>query len=329
MLQIFIQQVGAEVVFFNGFEEGTLANPPWKGSVFTGTTLKVQNSTVDGGSYALQVSGLRAQNEVGYAYTPIAGTEFTASAWYRFNGSLPTAKGAYWALTPRFAATTGPDFIIAAPIYNFGTSKFGIRYFGPNSSIIIVYQNGTTPISANVWYRLTVYIKSSDKGILTLWVGTEQKLTVNTDTNTRTIGYVCSGADYIATAEPADRTIIVDSICVTRGLWIPNAQQLKIFSDKTCTKENSSIGWGKLSPSSKETVVLYVRNDMGVPVTLSMANANWTPSAASTYIAVSWNYTGQKVMPGEVMTLTLYLTVSSCISNIKNFSFKTTIYCIG
>lgn len=106
------------------------------------------------------------------------------------------------------------------PIYNFATQKFGIRYYGP-SGVVIAYETGTTPISANTWYQISLYLKSADAGVITLWIGNSLKLTVNADTNTRAIGSLCLGGNYVQVNEAADRTILIDDVKVDVGYVSP------------------------------------------------------------------------------------------------------------
>jgi hypothetical protein len=202
--------------FSDGFEEGSIAVPPWSGQTSTGTVLVVQSSVEHQGSYALQVSGLGSTGDFGFAYYGLSGTEFTASAWYMFKDTLPTATGSYWILTPRFASTAGPAYLVADPIYNFATQRFGIRYWG-TSGVVTVYESGTSPISANTWYQITLYIRSATVGVISLWINGSLKLTINPVTNTRTIGYICYGGNYVQSNEAADRTILIDDIQVYAG----------------------------------------------------------------------------------------------------------------
>jgi len=55
-------------------------------------------------------------------------------------------------------------------------------------------------------------------------------------------------------------------------------------------------------------------------MTLSMRAENWSPPEASSYITLSWDYSGQSISPGEVVPVVLTLSVSGDISGITSFS---------
>jgi len=94
-----------------------------------------------------------------------------------------------------------------------------------------------------------------------------------------------------------------------------------VFWDSNCTDPVSFIDWGMVEPGSMNNVTVYVRNEGNVAASISVATDNWTPSNASNYLALSWNYVGQLFDPLEVVQVTLTLTVSSSIEGIQSFSF--------
>jgi hypothetical protein len=54
---------------------------------------------------------------------------------------------------------------------------------------------------------------------------------------------------------------------------------------------------------------------------LSISTSNWSPSTASNYITLNWNYNGQTVNPNEYVSVTFTLTVSNSIAGVSSFSF--------
>jgi len=52
-----------------------------------------------------------------------------------------------------------------------------------------------------------------------------------------------------------------------------------------------------------------------------MTTQNWNPSAASSYMTLTWNRQGQQINPGQVYQLAIMLSVSSSITGITTFSF--------
>jgi hypothetical protein len=115
---------------------------------------------------------------------------------------------------------------------------------------------------------------------------------------------------------------------------IPNGGSVKgigvgIYWDSACTNRTSSINWEFLDPGSNKTVTLYVRNEGNAMATLSKAEPNWNPSAASSYMTLNWNYAGQTLSVNQVLQVKLTLIVSSTVSGITNFSFDLTVSATG
>ena len=102
-----------------------------------------------------------------------------------------------------------------------------------------------------------------------------------------------------------------------------------IYWDYACTNRTSSINWGLLDPGSNKTATVYVRNEGNVVATLSKATQNWSPSTASSYMTLNWNYAGQTLGVGQVLQIKLTLIVSSTISGITSFSFDITTTATG
>ena len=98
-----------------------------------------------------------------------------------------------------------------------------------------------------------------------------------------------------------------------------------VYWDAACTNKVSSIGWGAIEPGSTKNVTVYIRNEGTSSVTLSMSTSNWSPSSASAYISLSWDYSGKVLSPNEAVQVKLTLSISSSITGITNFSFDITI----
>lgn len=94
-----------------------------------------------------------------------------------------------------------------------------------------------------------------------------------------------------------------------------------VYWDPGLTSKASTTYWGLLQPGAQKSLTVYVHNEGNSPVTLSLSTSNWTPSTASDYLALTWNYNGQTISPSAQMQVTLTLTVSSNITGISNFSF--------
>jgi len=113
---------------------------------------------------------------------------------------------------------------------------------------------------------------------------------------------------------------------LTKTVALPSRGAVKavgvgVYWDSSCSSKVSSIDWGTAEPGSVKTVTVYIRNEGNTAITLSMDTTNWSPSTASKYIGLSWNYNGQAVNPNSVIKATLTLSVSSGITGISSFSF--------
>jgi hypothetical protein len=98
-----------------------------------------------------------------------------------------------------------------------------------------------------------------------------------------------------------------------------------VYSDGSCTSKVSSLSWGTLAPGESKTQTLYVKNEGSVSIVLSKSVGNWTPSGASSYITLTWNYNGSTLSAGNSIPVVFNLTVSQTISGITSFSFDITI----
>jgi hypothetical protein len=102
-----------------------------------------------------------------------------------------------------------------------------------------------------------------------------------------------------------------------------------IYQYKNCTSPVSQFNWGMLNPGSNANQTVYIRNEGNSAATLSMVTSSWSPSNASSYMTLSWNYGGQTLNVSQVIQVKFTLSVSSSISGITNFSFVTTITASG
>lgn len=99
------------------------------------------------------------------------------------------------------------------------------------------------------------------------------------------------------------------------------ANGVGVYWDSNCTNVVFSIDWGALEPGSVKNVTVHIRNEGNESAFLTMATSNWNPSIASEYITLEWNYSGQRINPGEIFTVTQTLSIFPNITGISNFSF--------
>jgi len=102
-----------------------------------------------------------------------------------------------------------------------------------------------------------------------------------------------------------------------------------VYWDAALTNRVSSISWGVVEPGSNVNKTVYIRNEGNTASSLSMTTSNWSPSNASNYITLAWNYGGQTLNVNEVIQVKFTLSVLSSISGITNFSFDITITTTG
>jgi hypothetical protein len=102
-----------------------------------------------------------------------------------------------------------------------------------------------------------------------------------------------------------------------------------IYWDETCTNKTLSLNWGSIAPGSSNNLTVYVRNEYNSAVSLRLSTSNWTPSAASSYMSLNWNYTGQVLKTDEIIPIEITLTAYPTIYDIIDFSFETVITTIG
>ena len=92
-----------------------------------------------------------------------------------------------------------------------------------------------------------------------------------------------------------------------------------IYWDQACTNKTLSLNWGLINPGSNSTVRVYIRNEGDSVVSLWMATSNWTPSVASSYLTLSWTYSGRILRAYEVVPIELKMNVSPTVSGITDF----------
>ena len=121
-----------------------------------------------------------------------------------------------------------------------------------------------------------------------------------------------------------DTTAIIERV-LTTGTVSP----IGIYWDSGCTNKVSSVNWGMVGPGSSKKVTVYVKNTENAAITLSLGAENWSPSNASKYMSLSWDYNGQPVNSNTTLMVTLTLTVYANITSITNFGFDIVVTGVG
>jgi hypothetical protein len=94
-----------------------------------------------------------------------------------------------------------------------------------------------------------------------------------------------------------------------------------VYLGDDLTSRVSTINWGYLLPGGQKSFTVYVHNEGIIPLTLSISTSNWNPASASSYLTLTWSYTGQTINAGTTVKVTLTLAVSESITGINNFNF--------
>ncbi len=102
---------------------------------------------------------------------------------------------------------------------------------------------------------------------------------------------------------------------------VESTGNMGIYWDAICSNRVESISWGVLLPNQIAKAVVYVRNEANVSAILILNTANWNPANASTYLKFSWNAQNISLDPGDVVKVSLYLSVSPDTKGISTFSF--------
>jgi len=121
----------------------------------------------------------------------------------------------------------------------------------------------------------------------------------------------------------------LDTITIAERASSKTVKSIEVYSNSDCTEKVASIDWGAIEAGSSKDVVVYVKNVGNAPVTLSLGAQNWSPSNATKYMKLTWNYGGQPVNVGAVVQVQLTLTVYANITGITNFSFDVLITGVG
>ncbi len=100
---------------------------------------------------------------------------------------------------------------------------------------------------------------------------------------------------------------------------------VSVYWESSCQTNVTSINWGLVEPASSQNVRVWIRNEGNVPLTLTMTRSNWSPSAASTFMTVSWNRNNYVLGAGNTVDATISLGVDSDVTGITDFSFDLTI----
>lgn len=100
---------------------------------------------------------------------------------------------------------------------------------------------------------------------------------------------------------------------------------LSVFQDSACTQPLSALNWGTLKPGTSTNKTIYVKNTGNGALTLNMTVTSWNPSAAASYITLTWNRQSTVLTQGNSVSALLVLSVSANVNGFTDFNCSTII----
>lgn len=97
--------------------------------------------------------------------------------------------------------------------------------------------------------------------------------------------------------------------------------EIDVYADSECTTELSSVVWGEIIAGGSVQRTIYIKNNGDAGVVLSLQAQDWSPSTADDYMTLSWSYNGSTLQSGQVMAVTLTLSVSAGCPELSSFNF--------
>jgi hypothetical protein len=119
-------------------------------------------------------------------------------------------------------------------------------------------------------------------------------------------------------------TIISASVLSTRSIssgGTITSLNVEIYSDIECTQTRSNINWGTISPGESINQTIYIKNSSNKPIMLYLTIENWIPTAADTYMDITWDKETTILDPEQVTPASLTLTTASDTGSLADFNF--------
>ena len=87
----------------------------------------------------------------------------------------------------------------------------------------------------------------------------------------------------------------------------------------------TQIDWVLVALGDTKTATCYLKSLSTVNATLSMVTGSWVPTGAASYLGLTWDREGAKILPGGVVSAVFTLKVNSAIQGITSFNFVITV----
>ena len=114
----------------------------------------------------------------------------------------------------------------------------------------------------------------------------------------------------------------------TRGN-LESPPYIAIYQDSNCTNPVYYIDWGSIEPGIIRNTTVYIHNEGNGKTSLSLNTTNWQPANISSYMNLTWSYSGAALFPSETAEVTMTLSSSSSLDfteylvayDVREFSF--------
>lgn len=105
------------------------------------------------------------------------------------------------------------------------------------------------------------------------------------------------------------------------NVYVPSIGTIKTIDVETYWDQNGvnkreTLSWDEIKITPVNTTV-YVKSVSNFRVTLNIFLTDWNPVEISDYLTISWDYNGTIINPGEIIPVTMTLSVSSSDAFIK------------
>jgi hypothetical protein len=135
-----------------------------------------------------------------------------------------------------------------------------------------------------------------------------------------------TGAIIALTATAIFLTLVTAGLIATQTIpsdgTVVSAANIGAYTDSDCTQNCTHISWGTLNPDTTTNKTVYVKNTGTVPLTLSMATENWTPTNADDYLTLTWDQQNTILDAGQSVPANLTLTAAADTGDLTSFSFN-------
>jgi hypothetical protein len=104
---------------------------------------------------------------------------------------------------------------------------------------------------------------------------------------------------------------------------VVKALNVGIYQDVDCTQVLSNASWGTVASGASSNMTIYIRNLGNAAVVLNMTVTSWSPIAASSCLACTWNREGFALKAKGKVQAVLVLSVLDGAVDVTDFSFVT------